>query len=80
VNLTRLGEPLVWNVDVVGMICESGDVLAANRMFPQTYENDIILLATAGAYGSAMSNQYNLRQPAQEYFLSSTHPTNSSKL
>jgi len=69
VNLTRINEPLNWNVDVVGMICESGDVLAANRPFPICYENDIIILTTAGAYGSSMSNNYNQRQPAREYFL-----------
>jgi len=79
VNLTRLDEPGIWNVDVVGMICESGDVLASNRMFPVTYENDVILLATAGAYGSAMSSHYNLRNPAKEYFLS-TQTNKVSKL
>jgi len=81
VNLTRLDEALIWNVDVVGMICESGDVLASNRMLPISSENDIILLATAGAYGSAMSNNYNLRTPAKEYFLFSSNQSNKvSKL
>jgi len=69
VNLTRITDPLTWTVDIVGIICESGDVLASNRIFPVTKENDVILLSTAGAYGRTMSNNYNLRDPAKEYFL-----------
>lgn len=34
-----------------------------------TDENDIILIATAGAYGRSMSSNYNMREPAKEYFL-----------
>ena len=68
VNLTRLGEVPVREVDVVGSICETGDVLGHGRLLPiSTGEGDIILIATAGAYGAAMSSDYNLRQPASEF-------------
>lgn len=66
VNLTRLGAPLAWPVDVVGPICETGDVLGAARPFPVTDEGDVLLIANAGAYGHAMASQYNLRAPPQE--------------
>jgi diaminopimelate decarboxylase/aspartate kinase len=70
VNLTRLGEGPVREVDVVGPICETGDVLGHRRLLPvSTGEGDIILIATAGAYGAAMSSDYNLRQPASEFSL-----------
>jgi diaminopimelate decarboxylase/aspartate kinase len=70
VNLTRLGEVPVREVDVVGPICETGDVLGHGRLLPiSTGEGDIILIATAGAYGAAMSSDYNLRQPASEFSL-----------
>ena len=70
VNLTRLGEGPVREVDVVGPICETGDVLGHRRVLPvSTGEGDIILIATAGAYGAAMSSDYNLRQPASEFSL-----------
>lgn len=69
VNLTKLHEPATVNFDIVGPICESGDVLGHDRMLPETHENDIILIATAGAYGKVMSSGYNLRIPAQEYLL-----------
>jgi bifunctional diaminopimelate decarboxylase / aspartate kinase len=54
--------------DVVGPICESGDVLGGGRLLPAaTMEGDVILVADAGAYGMAMANTYNLRAlPAED--------------
>ena len=65
-NLTRLEEPATRLVNVVGPICESGDVLARDRMLPECREGDVLLFANAGAYGSVMSSRYNLREPAVE--------------
>jgi len=69
VNLSRLYEPADKLYQIVGPICESGDVLGHNRRLPITYEGDIILIAQAGAYGSTMASSYNLRPPAQEVVL-----------
>ncbi|MHB8447512.1 MAG: diaminopimelate decarboxylase, partial [Rudaea sp.] len=66
VNLTRLGTAPAGPVQVVGPICESGDVLGNNRRLPPTREGDVLLIAQAGAYGAAMASHYNLRDPAQE--------------
>lgn len=68
-NLTRLELPVTELVNVVGPICESGDVLGTDRLLPPTQEGDILLIATAGAYGRAMSSTYNLREPAVEIVL-----------
>ncbi|MEM4389787.1 MAG: diaminopimelate decarboxylase [Candidatus Micrarchaeia archaeon] len=48
-------------VDVVGNICESGDVLATERRLPVTKEGDIIAFLCAGAYGMSMASNYNMR-------------------
>ncbi|MFC4822539.1 diaminopimelate decarboxylase [Dokdonella ginsengisoli] len=69
VNLTRLGEPAQAMVQVVGPICETGDVLGANRRLPECREGDVILIAQAGAYGAVMASRYNLREPAAEIVL-----------
>ncbi len=69
VNLTRINQTNSGFAHIVGPICESGDTLGYNRMLPKTSENDIILIANAGAYGHCMSSSYNLRPPAQEIFL-----------
>ena len=61
VNLSRLDEPATQVCDIVGPICESGDVLARRRRLPVTREGDVLLLATAGAYGAVMASSYNLR-------------------
>jgi diaminopimelate decarboxylase len=46
---------------VVGPICESGDVLAEDRMMPVPEEGDLVVVGNAGAYGFAMASHYNLR-------------------
>jgi len=53
-------------VDVVGPICESGDYLAKQRPLPVTQRGDLLAVFTAGAYGFAMSSQYNNRPRAAE--------------
>lgn len=68
-NLTRLEDLATEVVNVVGPICESGDQLGVERLLPPTQEGDILLIATAGAYGRAMSSTYNLREPAKEFMI-----------
>lgn len=53
-------------VDVVGPICESGDFLAKDRILPRAKQQDILAVMTAGAYGFALSSNYNARlRPAE---------------
>lgn len=47
--------------DIVGPICESSDVFAQELSFPTTERGDIIQIKSAGAYGEAMSSQYNMK-------------------
>lgn len=72
VNLSRLDAPATQTVDVVGPICETGDVLGYSRRLPDTQPGDVLLIAQAGAYGAVMQSHYNRRQPAREIFLSAT--------
>ena len=67
-NLSRLDDATTETFDVVGPICETGDVLGQRRRLPTaTSEGDVLLVADAGAYGMAMANTYNLRAlPAEE--------------
>ncbi|MGY6555643.1 MAG: bifunctional aspartate kinase/diaminopimelate decarboxylase [Wenzhouxiangella sp.] len=69
VNLSQLGEPGDQVYNVVGPICETGDILGLDRLLPECYEGDLILIANAGAYGAVMASRYNLREPAQELVL-----------
>jgi bifunctional diaminopimelate decarboxylase / aspartate kinase len=68
-NLTRLEAPMSHRVNVVGPICESADLLGADRWLPRTEEGDVLLIATCGAYGYAMASNYNLRPPAAEFMI-----------
>ena len=66
INLTRADDPATVQVNVVGPICESGDILGHDRMLPATHAGDLLLVGNAGAYGHSMSSRYNLREPAAE--------------
>lgn len=52
--------------DIVGPICESGDFLAKDREMPAFRQGDLIAFMSAGAYGFAMSSNYNSRPRAAE--------------
>ncbi|MEA1944777.1 MAG: diaminopimelate decarboxylase [Euryarchaeota archaeon] len=47
--------------DIVGPICESGDIIARDRKLPLIEPGDIVAVLDVGAYGFSMSSQYNGR-------------------
>jgi len=51
---------------VTGPICETGDILAHDRNLPPLSAGDIIAVLDTGAYGFAMSSQYNSRPRCPE--------------
>ncbi|MDT3672279.1 MAG: diaminopimelate decarboxylase [Aromatoleum sp.] len=53
------------NYEIVGPICESGDFLAHDRDLAVA-PGDLVALLSAGAYGMAMSSNYNTRPRAAE--------------
>jgi diaminopimelate decarboxylase/aspartate kinase len=69
VNLSRLDEPATMTATIVGPICETGDTLGHDRPIAPVREGDVLLIASVGAYGHAMSSRYNLREPAGEILL-----------
>ena len=46
--------------DIVGPICETGDVMGVNRLLAVN-QGDVLAIRTAGAYGSVMASNYNSR-------------------
>lgn len=69
---TPLSEKLV-DVVVAGPLCESGDVFTqeeggfvVTRRLPKAQVGDLLIIHDAGAYGSAMSSNYNSRLLAPE--------------
>ena len=55
--------PRVWQI--VGPVCESADFLARDRLLPLA-SGDLLAVRTVGAYGFAMSSNYNTRPRACE--------------
>lgn len=72
INLTRLHAESDQIYDVVGPICESGDVLGHNRLLPKSEEGDVLCIANCGAYGASMASSYNLREKPVEIIIDYT--------
>ena len=51
---------------VVGPVCESGDIIAKDRMLPTVKRGDLVAILDTGAYGLSMSSQYNGRPRCAE--------------
>ena len=64
--VARVGKVLTW--DVVGPVCESGDWLGRDRALCVA-SGDMLAVLSAGAYGMAMSSNYNTRPRAAEVML-----------
>ena len=62
----RAGPAMSW--DVVGPVCESGDWLGRDRALA-VQPGDVLAVLSAGAYGMAMSSNYNTRPRAAEVML-----------
>jgi len=60
----RAGPPVAY--DVVGPVCETGDTFTRDRLLPPLEAGDLVAFMTAGAYGAAMSSEYNTRPLAPE--------------
>ncbi|MSR52016.1 MAG: diaminopimelate decarboxylase [Gemmataceae bacterium] len=58
--------PHTFPQNVVGPVCESGDFLAKDRNLPTMKRGDLLATFSAGAYGMAMSSNYNARCRAAE--------------
>lgn len=62
-------------VTIVGNICESGDIIAKDRLLPQILHNDVLGILDAGAYGYCMASNYNNRlRPAEVLIDSNGNP------
>jgi diaminopimelate decarboxylase len=55
----RTEDPI--KVDVAGNVCETGDILAAERTLPRPKPGDLVAILDAGAYGFSMASEYNAR-------------------
>jgi diaminopimelate decarboxylase len=58
--------------DVVGPVCETSDLFAANRALPPLAPGDLVAILSAGAYGAVMASSYNARPPAPEVLVRGT--------
>src|SRR3954464_9855576 len=64
--------PDTFPQNVVGPVCESGDFLAKDRNLPRVSRGDLLATFSAGAYGMAMSSNYNSRCRGSTLFLTAS--------
>ena len=62
--------PGAISTDVVGPVCESGDVFAHDRSLAPLEQGDRVAFLSAGAYGFSMASSYNTRPRPAEVLVS----------
>ncbi len=62
----KLNETQKETVTVTGQVCENTDHLARDRSMSKISEGDLLAVLNVGAYGFAMSSQYNSRPRSAE--------------
>jgi diaminopimelate decarboxylase len=72
VSAVRPREGTVCRWDIVGPVCESSDFLARDRSLALA-EGDLLAIGAAGAYGMAMSSNYNARPRACEVLVDDSY-------
>ena len=65
IEAVQAGEDRI-RADVVGPVCESGDFLALDRDVENVSPGDLLAVFDVGAYGFAMSSNYNSRPRGAE--------------
>ena len=74
IEVIRNGETVsredLFEQTVTGNICESGDLLAKDRMLPKISKGDLICVLDTGAYGYSMCSTYNSRPRPAEVMIS----------
>ena len=61
----RVNDQAEEKVSIAGKCCESGDMLIWDIPLPKTSPKDFLAVFCTGAYGYAMSNNYNrIQRPA----------------
>ena len=68
----KADRPPVHRYTIAGPICETGDLLAEDRDLPAVEAGDLIAVLDTGAYGFAMSSQYNGRPRCAEVLVNGT--------
>lgn len=66
---TKADAPATGLSTIAGPICETGDILAFDRELPSCTRGDLIAVLDTGAYGFAMSSQYNARPRCAELLI-----------
>ena len=66
--IVNLGNPdgAKRKAQVVGNLCESGDILNHDIELAEPREGDLVAILVAGGYGTSMSSTYNMRPRASE--------------
>lgn len=61
IPVERRAEQEIMTADIVGPVCETGDIFAKGREMAAVQAGDLVAFRSAGAYGAAMSSTYNAR-------------------
>jgi diaminopimelate decarboxylase len=70
VPLKKTNKMFRGKIEFVGPVCESSDKFLTQKIFSQIREGDFVAIANVGAYGMALSSNYNTRPTIAEIMIS----------
>ena len=69
-NLSKVNSASTVSYQVVGNICESGDIVGKDIMMPRADVDDVVVIENTGAYCRTMASEYNMRTFMKEIIIS----------
>ena len=63
----------LFSYNIVGPVCESGDILAQSEQLPLLQRGDLLAIHCVGAYGMSMASNYNTRPRGAEVMVESNN-------
>jgi diaminopimelate decarboxylase len=72
-SVASKSSPMI-TADVVGPVCETADCFQRDARLPRPEEGELVAIGDAGAYGAAMSSNYNFRSRPAEVLVESGGP------
>jgi diaminopimelate decarboxylase len=74
IEAVNRGEETAELADIVGPVCETADVLGADRTLPLMQRGDRVIVFNTGAYGMSMASNYNSRPRPAEVLVEGAAP------
>lgn len=71
--VNKFDDRKIFEADIVGPVCESGDYFARERKITEVKSGELVSVMSVGAYGMVMSSNYNARRRPPEILVDGSY-------